>query len=86
MKKNIWKLFGIIALVAVIGLGLAGCPTEDDDGGGGIPGIPWPAEYQNTTWTRTGQGDEAVKVEFRTSDLTVTKFDNSTEVWPAIEE
>jgi hypothetical protein len=34
MKKNIWKLFVIIALAAVIGLGLTGCPTDSDDGGG----------------------------------------------------
>jgi hypothetical protein len=33
MKKNIWKLLGIIVLVAVIGLGLAGC--ADPTGGGG---------------------------------------------------
>jgi hypothetical protein len=33
MKKNIWKLIGIIALAAVIGLGLAGC--ADPTGGGG---------------------------------------------------
>ena len=33
--RNIFK-FGIIALVVVIGIGLAGCPTEDDgDSGGG---------------------------------------------------
>jgi hypothetical protein len=35
MKKNIWKLLGIIALVAVIGFGLAGCvfgsPDTDTD-------------------------------------------------------
>jgi hypothetical protein len=38
MKKNIWKLLGVIALVAVIGLGLAGCPTDGGDGGGGNGG------------------------------------------------
>jgi hypothetical protein len=42
MKKNIWKPVGIITLVMVIGLGLAGCPTDsddDDDGGGNIATI-----------------------------------------------
>jgi hypothetical protein len=32
MKKTIWKLIGIIALAAIIGLGLTGCST--DSGGG----------------------------------------------------
>jgi hypothetical protein len=35
MKKNIWKLAGIIALVAVTGLGLAGCNNGSTPGGGG---------------------------------------------------
>jgi hypothetical protein len=39
-KSNILKLFGIIALVAVINLGLAGCKTDADDGGGGGGNIP----------------------------------------------
>jgi hypothetical protein len=39
-KINIWKLLGIIAFVAVINFGLAGCKTDaddDDDGAGSIP-------------------------------------------------
>jgi len=32
--KNIFRLLGIIALVAVIGLSMVGCETEDDGGGG----------------------------------------------------
>jgi hypothetical protein len=45
MKKNIWKLFVIIALAAVIGLGLTGChsdskPTIKLDDGGGSGGRP----------------------------------------------
>jgi hypothetical protein len=39
MKKNVFSLLGIIALVAVVGLGMAGCEngTTDDNGtsGGG---------------------------------------------------
>jgi hypothetical protein len=37
MKKNTWKLVGIIVLVAVIGFGLAGCGNKGDPGspGGG---------------------------------------------------
>jgi len=34
MKKTI-KIFGIIALVAVIGLSMVGCKADDDDDGGG---------------------------------------------------
>ena len=37
--KNVFKLFGIIALVAVIGFSLAVC-SGDDDGGGGGGGVP----------------------------------------------
>jgi len=47
MKKNIFKLFGIIALVAVIGLSMTGCP---EDGGGGSPlskTVAWAASSTN---------------------------------------
>jgi hypothetical protein len=33
--RNFFKLFGIIAFVAVIGLSMAACEGDDDDGGGG---------------------------------------------------
>ena len=33
--KNAIKLFGIIALVAVIGFSMTACGGDDDDGGGG---------------------------------------------------
>jgi hypothetical protein len=36
MKKNIWKLTGIIAIGVVIGFGLAGCDNGSGVGGGGI--------------------------------------------------
>jgi len=37
--KNVLKLFGFIALVAVIGFSMAACPgVDDDDGGGGGDG------------------------------------------------
>jgi hypothetical protein len=52
MKKNIWKLFGIIALAAVIGFGLTGCPT---DGGGGRPTIKL-EDTGNNTFTLTLSG------------------------------
>jgi hypothetical protein len=60
MKKNIWKLFVIIALAAVIGLGLTGCPTDSDDGGGGGGGGGRPTikleDKGNNTFTLTLSG------------------------------
>jgi hypothetical protein len=35
MKKNTFSLIGIIALVAVIGLGMTGCDNGTTDNGGG---------------------------------------------------
>jgi hypothetical protein len=53
--KNFFKLFGILALAAVIGFSLAGC---GGDGGNGITGggggeeedSIWPDELNNTQW------------------------------------
>ena len=39
MKKNKFKLFGIIAAVAVIGFSMAACEVEVNSGGGGR-GVP----------------------------------------------
>jgi hypothetical protein len=33
--KNVFKVLGIIALVAVIGFSMVSCKSDDDDGGGG---------------------------------------------------
>jgi hypothetical protein len=38
MKRNVFSLLGIIAFVAVIGLGLAGCDNGSTGGGGGRGG------------------------------------------------
>ncbi|GHV96479.1 hypothetical protein AGMMS50293_27990 [Spirochaetia bacterium] len=43
--KNFIKIFGIIAIVAIIGIGLAGCKTDPDESGGS-----WPAELNRTMW------------------------------------
>jgi hypothetical protein len=55
MKKSIWKLLGLIALVAVIGLGLAGCPTDSGGGSGGNPTIKL-EDKGNNTFTLTLSG------------------------------
>jgi hypothetical protein len=86
MNKN--KKYGILPgfavfLVAAI-ITLAGCPN-------GTPsGVELPAEYQGTTWTRVKSvvdtDKAAQKVEFGTSDFTVTYFNGESEVWPITRE
>jgi len=56
--KNVFKVLGIIALVAVIGFGIAAC--SDDDDGGGDP--VWPVEFgaeADTSW-----GDTTTYIKF----------------------
>ena len=52
--KNLFKIFGIIALVAIIGLTM-GCQTDDDGGGGSVS--PFVG-----TWVGTVQGAPATVV------------------------
>jgi len=56
--KNFFKLFGIIALVAVIGFSMAACGGDDDDdggnGGGGGSGFPAELLTKDGTFTRQG--------------------------------
>lgn len=48
--KNLFKWFGIIALVAIIGFSIAACKTDDDSSGGGTdPAL-------NGTWVRNDNG------------------------------
>jgi hypothetical protein len=44
--KNFIKLYGIIALTAVIGFSMAGCKNDDDDGSGG-GGVDWVGKWVN---------------------------------------
>jgi len=46
--KNVFKLFGIIALVAIIGFSMAACGDDDGDGGGG--------DWKWYTWNDTPDG------------------------------
>jgi len=64
--KNVLKVLGIIALVAVIGFGVAACKSDDDDSGGG--GSKLPGSLQKATYTNSS-GD---KLEFGTKDVKVT--------------
>jgi hypothetical protein len=85
MKKNIWKLLGIIALAAVIGFGLAGCKGEVPPPSADVI----PVEYRNTTWNLVPfagidmmyPDGYAVKLELRTSDFTATLKNGNTEDW-----
>jgi hypothetical protein len=47
--KNLFKLFGIIALVAIIGFSMAACDEDDDSDGGSSSFVG--------TWTGTMGGD-----------------------------
>ena len=53
--KNVFKLFGIIALLAVIGFSMAGCKNDDDGGGGGSGGLSgtWKGNVAGLTATVT---------------------------------
>jgi hypothetical protein len=51
--KNFFKLMGIIAFAAVIGVSMAACGGDDDDGGGGGGG----SNSFVGTWTGTMGGD-----------------------------
>jgi len=48
--KNVFKVLGVIALVAVIGFGLVSCGGDDDkdnnnnNNNNNIPGVKWPTE------------------------------------------
>ena len=48
--KNVFRLFGLIALVAVIGFSFAACGGDDDSGGGGGGDWKW------YTWNDTPDG------------------------------
>ena len=61
--KNIVKLFGIIALVVIIGFTMAACGGDDGGGGGGDNNNPggggnpvWPVEFGGTTQNGTSWG------------------------------
>jgi len=60
--KNVFKVLGIIALVAVIGFSMAACGGDDDGGGGGNTGpsalhATWTNTYNSATYTMTFKAD-----------------------------
>jgi hypothetical protein len=64
--KNFFKLFGIIALVAVIGFSMIAC-GDDDDNGGDRAEIPsaflntvWKFTADDSTWTLTFTSSKTV--------------------------
>jgi len=81
--KNLCKVLGIAALVAVIGFSVAGCKTEEEDTPPYLPpfsppGVELPLVYQNTTWLNT-EFDEYSdphyfsKIAFATTSATIYK-------------
>jgi hypothetical protein len=71
VMKNTIKLFGIIAMVAVIGFSMAACGGDDDNGGGGSP-----TPFSNTTWndememmTISFDGSNGVAWKMGTTDI-----------------
>ena len=60
--KNIVKLFGVTALVAVIGLSFAGCDTGGGGGTSHTPAPSGPAAPKKTVYTWDA-GDDSYKLE-----------------------
>jgi hypothetical protein len=61
MKKKLVLSAMLVCLLA-LGLGLAGCPTEDDDSGGGAK---LPGNLQNTKW----ENNNGYTLEFKTDQI-----------------
>jgi len=57
--KNVFKVLGVIALVAVIGFGVATCGDDDSGGGGGT--LNWNGEYQTYGTTNKTKVDLKAK-------------------------
>jgi hypothetical protein len=75
--KNVFKVLGIIALVAVIGFGLVSCGGDDDDGGGGGNKVKWRDELCPKAYTY-GYGGRWIK-DGAISGYPYFEFTNSTE-------
>ena len=67
MKKTL-KLFGIIALVAVIGFSMAACGGDDDNGGGGGGGGGGTASVITVTNIPAEYNGKYIRVEIRTGE------------------
>jgi len=67
--KNVFRILGTIALVAVIGFGVAACDDGGGSGGGGGrsgPNTPLPNNLKNTKWKNgDGYGIEFLETTFR---------------------
>ena len=69
--KNKVKIFGIIAIVAIIGFSMAACDSGGDSGGGSDPALKfegmWKMEGFPVSWTFTGNNflyQESVSINY----------------------
>jgi hypothetical protein len=72
--KNFWKIFGIIAIVAIIGFGVVSCEEEDSSGGEeiySVSGNTYTNEHIGSTWVFKADG---------TATLTVVKSAGNTTI------
>jgi hypothetical protein len=76
------KLIFTVMLISLLTLGLTliGCPTEDDDSGGGNPPVDLPANLKNTSWVRPGGGGT---LDFKENTIETSSGDFG--VWSAKE-
>jgi hypothetical protein len=84
-KINIWKLLGIIAFVAVINFGLAGCKTDadDDDGGGGGSDTALVGKWYATQAGADSETSTALRFEFTSDGKMLDYRDDSAYIYTA---
>jgi hypothetical protein len=70
--KNLFKLFGIIALVAVIGFSMVACGGDDDNGGGGGGGGVTVPAWAQGTWHSAPPSAPAGR--YKAAEITSTQF------------
>jgi hypothetical protein len=62
--KKFFKLFGIIAFVAIIGFSMAACDSGGDDGGLNLTGTTWTSTQDGDTFTLTFTTDTTARLEY----------------------
>jgi len=75
--KNLYKLIGIIALVAVIGFSVASCNKGGGGGKDALSGTTWKYDdlvltFKSPNWTIKQNGKEIIKGTYTISDGQVT--------------
>jgi hypothetical protein len=81
--KNLYKMLGIIALGAVLILGLGGCPTDDGGGNDGDDGDDWKELFDISVSAYPAKVNYTKGEAFSTEGMKVTAKYNPTSVAPA---